>query len=146
MPTTGAAGWRASWRSRCDGIEIELALLDPVLHLAAGAVELLVEVFGLAFGARQRGDDEAGIGLAVGELGLANDPAPAAPAATHRRPHEALEGARRLAGPPALRLGPRELACHLGNQAVVLLQAEQEVHAIGLAPGHQLLPREPAVG
>ena len=37
-----------------------MALLDPVLHIAACAVELLVEVFRLAFGSRQRGDDEAG--------------------------------------------------------------------------------------
>ena len=46
-------------------IEIELALLDPVLHLAAGAVDLLVEMLGLALVAPQRGDDEARIGLAL---------------------------------------------------------------------------------
>jgi hypothetical protein len=36
------------------------------LHLAAVAVVLLVEIFGLALGARERGDDEARIGLALG--------------------------------------------------------------------------------
>ena len=35
------------------GIEIELAFLDAVFHLAAGAVELLVEVAGLVLLARQ---------------------------------------------------------------------------------------------
>ena len=50
------------------GIKVELALLDAVFHLAAGAVELLVEVAGLVLLACQRGDDKARIGLAAGPL------------------------------------------------------------------------------
>jgi hypothetical protein len=49
------------------GKEIELALLDPVLHVAAGAVDLLVEVLSLARFARERGDDEARIGGGPGK-------------------------------------------------------------------------------
>jgi hypothetical protein len=67
-------GFRQSRRGAI-GIEIELALLDPVLHVAAGAVDLLVEVFGLALGTLQRGDNEARIGVAFGKLGLGDDPA-----------------------------------------------------------------------
>src|SRR6202008_139400 len=107
------------------GIEVELALLDPVLHLAAGAVDLLVEVFGFALDTPQRGHDKARISLVFGELGLGYDPTPAAPAAACPPP-ELLEVPRRLAGPPALRLGARQLACDLGNQPLILLQTEQE--------------------
>src|SRR5438034_7353527 len=42
-------------------IEVELTLLDPVLHVAAGAVDLLVQVLGPALVAPQRGDHEARI-------------------------------------------------------------------------------------
>ena len=82
-------------------IEVELALLDPVLHVAAGAVDLLVEVLGLALVAPERSDHEARIGFPLRPLGLGDDPAPAAPAPA-RRPHEALEAALRPAGAPAL--------------------------------------------
>ena len=37
-------------RGRCAiGIKIKLTLLDPIFHIAAGAIEFLVEIFGLAF-------------------------------------------------------------------------------------------------
>ena len=39
--------------------------VDTVLRLAAGAVELLVEILGLALVAPQRGDNKAGIGFAL---------------------------------------------------------------------------------
>src|SRR5947208_324984 len=48
------------------GIKVERALLDAVFHLAAGAVEPLVEVAGLVLLAGQRGDDKARVGLARG--------------------------------------------------------------------------------
>ena len=62
------------------GVEVELAFLDAVFHLAAGAVELLVEVAGLVLLARQRGDDKPRIGFAPCPFRLADDPALAAPA------------------------------------------------------------------
>src|SRR5260221_9994218 len=101
-------------------IKVELTLLDPIFHLAARAVDVLVEIFGSALGALERGDDEARIGLALGPLGLGDDPAlttPAAPCLILELP----EGARRLAGPSALRLGSCELVLDLGNQAEILL-------------------------
>ena len=88
------------------GEQVELALLDAVLHLAAGAVDLLVEVRASQLGSAERGDDEARIGLALRPLGLADDAAPAAPALA-RRPQEVLEAARRLAGGRALGRRPR---------------------------------------
>ena len=42
--TTAAAGWRASCRRSAVGEEVELALLNAVFHVAAGAIELLVEM------------------------------------------------------------------------------------------------------
>src|SRR6185312_13706535 len=140
QPQTQLVGAHGGGRGTI-GIEIELAFLDPVLHVAAGAVELLVEVFGLALSALERGDDEARIGPILGDLGLADDPALAAPAAARPIP-ELPEVLRGLVRPPAFRLCPFKLACDRGNQAVILLQAEQEVDAVRLAPGHQLLPRK----
>jgi hypothetical protein len=55
-------------------------------------------------GAREQGDDKARIGLALGELRLGDD-APLAAPTLARQPLELLEGARRLAAAPALRLG-----------------------------------------
>src|ERR1700720_1129873 len=63
------------------GIEIELAFLDAVFHLAAGAIELLVEVAGLVRLTRQRSDDKAWVGLALGPFRLGDDPALAAASA-----------------------------------------------------------------
>ena len=74
---------------RAVGEEVALALLDAVFHLAASAVDLFVEVAGAGLGGFERGDDEAGVFLAGGVLGLGDDPAPAAPA-VERRPHEVV--------------------------------------------------------
>src|SRR6202034_611480 len=65
-------------RRRAVGKQVELALLDAVLHIAARAVDLLVELPRTDLAPLQRGD-EARIGLAAGHLGLADDPALAAP-------------------------------------------------------------------
>src|SRR5258708_13278559 len=61
-------------------IQVELALLDSVFHLATGAVELFVKVAGLVLLACQRGDNKPRIGLASGPFRLGHDPAFAAPA------------------------------------------------------------------
>ena len=64
-PELPTQGWRAWWRPRCAvGEEIELAFLDPVLHLAAGAADRLAEIGARNFPWLERGDDEAGVGFA----------------------------------------------------------------------------------
>src|SRR5918999_1359350 len=75
--------------------EVELAFLDAVLKLTAGAVDILVEPAGVARSRAQRGDDKARVGAAVRPLGFGDDAAPAAPAVV-RCPPELLEAARRL--------------------------------------------------
>src|SRR5271170_943948 len=55
------------------GEEIELALLDAVLHLAAGAIDRLIELLTVAVLLCERGDDEARIGLALRPFGLGDD-------------------------------------------------------------------------
>lgn len=45
-----------------------------------------------------------------------------------------------------LRIGPGQFALYLLYQTAVAGQAEQEVDAVRLAPGHQGLAREAAVG
>src|SRR4249919_1661815 len=122
-------------------IEVELTLLDAVLHLAACAIDLLVEMPGLARVAPKRGDDEARIGLTLGPLGLCDNPTVAAPAST-RPPHEGLEAALRPAGALAPGGRKRELGCNLADQPLIACQSEQEVDAVGLTPGHQLLACE----
>lgn len=52
------------------GEEVELALLDAVLHVAAGAVDALVEGAGADLGGGQRGDDEAGVAPASPRPGI----------------------------------------------------------------------------
>ena len=47
--------------------EIELAFLDAVFHLAAGAIDFLVKLLCFNVFARQRGDDEARI-FAFGKM------------------------------------------------------------------------------
>src|SRR5215468_6453380 len=62
------------------GIKIELALFDPVLHIAAGTVDCLIKIARFALGTCERGDDEARIGVAVRPLSFGDNPALAAPA------------------------------------------------------------------
>src|SRR5262249_56327695 len=69
----------------------------------------------------------------------------AAPA-VERGPSKILEAARWLAGPPALRLRPRHLACDLCNQPWILRQSKEKVHVVSFAPGHQLVSRKATVG
>jgi hypothetical protein len=97
------------------GIEVELALLDPVLHVAARAVDLLVQALGLAFVASERGDHETGIGFSLRPLGLSHDPAPPAPGPA-RRPLEALEAVLHPAGTSVLGGDQIKLGLDLGDE------------------------------
>lgn len=72
------------------GIEIELAFLDAVLHVATGAIDLLVELTRAGPGTLERGHNKAWIGLALRPLRLGND-APFPAPAVARAPVEVLE-------------------------------------------------------
>src|SRR4051812_7000000 len=111
------------------------------VHLAARAVDLLVETLGAALFPRQRGDDETRIGFALRPLGFGHDPAPAAPARS-RHPHEGLETARRGAGAQAGCGSKIEVGLNLGGEPFVFGETEEKVYAIGLAPSHEVFPRE----
>src|SRR5690606_22434572 len=74
------------------GKQVELAFPDAVLHLAACAVEVLVEAAGRPGLDGERGDDEARVGLALCPLSLGHDPPPTAPALAGG-PHEVPEPA-----------------------------------------------------
>ena len=99
----GRSASRSSWHS-----------FDPVLHLAAGAVDLLVEILGLALVAPQRGDHKAGIGFPLRPLCLGHDAAPAAPAPP-RHPHQALK--REAAAHRLLRHGGEIKLAAISRQA-----------------------------
>ena len=125
--------------------EIELALLDAVLHLAAGAVDALVEAAGVDLGGTQRGDDEAWVGRATGPFGLADDAPPARPA-VEGGPAEVAKAACRPAGAGGLLLRPGEVDGEFLDEARIAGEAEDEVDPVCLAPGHQRLAGEAAVG
>ena len=94
------------------GEQVELALLDAVLHLAALAGQVLVQAPGVIFPGSERGDDETRIGLAVGPFGLAADPAFAAPYAGGLTKFEPGE-IERLPVPPVQELRERRAAAAL---------------------------------
>jgi hypothetical protein len=91
------------------GKQIELAFLDPVLHLATSAVDLLVKMLPANVSRFERGGDEARIGLTASHFGLADHAAAAAPA-VRRRPREVLEGPCRSAGPQPVQAGQQQPA------------------------------------
>src|SRR4029077_19402991 len=95
--------------------------------------------------ARQRGDDKAWVGLALGPFRLGHDPALATPAVA-RAPGKVLEATGRLAGFLALLGSLGEFALDLFDQAAVLGQAEQKVDAVGLAPSHQPVASKARIG
>src|SRR5215831_8251594 len=117
------------------GIKIELALFDPVLHIAAGTVDRLIKIARFALGTCERGNDEARIGVAVRPLSFGDNPALAAPALA-RPPLELLETPCWLAGTLAFLLDGRELTGDLGIKPIVLGQSEDKMHAVRFAPGH----------
>jgi hypothetical protein len=125
--------------------EVALAFLDPVLHLAARAVDFLVEKAAVGSGFAQRGDDETRVGLALGPFRLADHPTPARPA-VEGRIAEVLEAAGRLAGRGRFRLGLQPFDGDLLDEPRVAGEAEHEVDPVLFAPGHQRLAGEPGIG
>src|SRR5208283_298552 len=129
------------------GKEIHLAFLDPVLHLAAGAVDLFIKSLAVAvpFGLGERRHDKTRIGLTLGPFGFAHDTATAAPALV-RRPHKLFEPPRRMFGLFAFGSGGSQVFADLFDETRIPGQAEKVVDTIIFTPGHQCLPAKAAVG
>ena len=114
------------------GEELELLLLDAVLHLAAGAVEMVVEITALA---REVGHHEARVGALGAVLETRDHAAHAVPGlgAVDEFGEAALLHAAALEQVSGLR--------HLGfcqaHQPGVLGQADDVVHGVALAPAEQ---------
>ena len=92
----------------------------------------------------QRGDDKAEIGLAAGDLRLADDAAIAAPG-VQRRPQEVLEPSCRPSGPQAVQAGLHQFGTDRLLQSLVARQTEQKVHKVRLAPSDQRLAGEAGI-
>ena len=96
-------------------IKVELTLLDAVLHVPAGAVEVLIECPGRPLIGFERGDEEARIGTAVAAarhpLRLGDDPPTARPAVLGRPPEFAIN-------PSGLAADLISLACRMDARPV----------------------------
>ena len=91
------------------------------------------------------GDDEAWVLSSVRVLGLADDTALGRPAPA-RAILEVGEHASRLPRALRLALGRFHLRCDPGNEPLVAGEPEHVLHAVALAPGHQVVAAEAAVG
>ena len=106
------------------GEQVELALLDAVFHVAAGAVDLLVQALWLGILAAERGDDEARVGRTCRPFGLGNDPTLAAPAVA-----STIESVNRRAGWPVVlpsSSAAPSFAGNLGDKPLVLRPGQRE--------------------
>ena len=113
-------------------------------HVAARAVDLFVEMPRTCLAPLQRGDNKARIGLATGDLRLADDPAFTAPT-VQGGVAEVLETAGSLAGADAVDRRRDQLRDDCLLQPVIAGQAEHVVHAVGFAPHHQSVPGEAGI-
>ena len=142
-----AADVRSANRSSCLPLRGDLRwsplgarqVFDPILDLAAGAVDVLVEGAGVDRGGAERGHDETGIGALGQVLGLGDD-APLAAPAVQRAPLQLGEAARRAALSQAIGFRRGELCGDRADQALVAREAEDVVDAVRLAPRHQFVP------
>ena len=96
-------------------------------------------------GLRERGDDEAGVGLARQMLGLGDDAARAGPAPPGGV-GELLVDADRAAAAPRLDPGGEEFRRDSPGEPGVAGDADDVVHAVVLAPGQQFLAGVGGVG
>lgn len=127
--------------ARARAEQIELRLLDPVLGLAARAVQLVVQHSGLGF---EVGYHEARIHALRAVLEAGDDPPLAIPAGRRvmERADLALLGAGAL-----VRLAHRHLYHRDGSiQSAVACQPDQVTDARALAPANEILSAEPRVG
>ena len=126
------------------GEQAQLLLLDPVLHFAAGAVQVLVQAPGVGALRRQAGDHEPRVRPLGQVLRLAHH-APDAGPAVQRAVAEVPAAPGRLPGAPGL--GPRlaQLRLQRRGQPPVARQTQHVVDVVVLAPAHDRLAAEPRV-
>ena len=121
--------------------QIKLLLLDSVLHLAPGAVDLLVE---FPVTVRQSRYDEPGIRSLVQVLSFRNHPSFLPPALLGLVP-EPGEYPGCPAGLLVPLTGSIELAANDLFQTLVLRNTKDVVNLVVLAPAHDVVPTESAI-
>jgi hypothetical protein len=127
------------------GEQVELLLPDPVLDVAAGAVDVLVQGTGVDGPGGERGHDQARVCSLGQVLGFRHDAARPAPA-VERAPEEVGEAAGRTAAIQALGLGRGQIVGDGADQALVTRQPEDVIDAMGLAPRHELVAGKARIG
>ena len=115
------------------GEQIQLLLLDPVLHVPAGTVESVVERLRVAL---ERGDHVARVGAPAGVFELGNHPAGpipgTGPVVDVGEPAHLLPGVLKGLGGQSLRLGGKRV------QPIVLCHPHDVVHIVTVAPAQEL--------
>ena len=125
---------------RAPGKQIQLLILDPVLHVAPRTVELVVQVL---IRLRQVGHHEAGVGTQAVVLGLDDDPSrlvPAAGAIVNRSEQALLVTGQLIPG-----FGQVDPRRRLGLDPVILGQPDDIAHVVALAPAQDLPATKAAV-
>ena len=127
------------------GKQIQLLLLDAVLHLTAGTADLLMEGLSGVVPGRQRSDHEAGTGTSGQQLGFGQHP-PVAGSTVEGGAAKVHEVSDRL--PMLIRedSGLGQLGADGDFEAGIAGQAEQMVDLMVLTPSHQLLSGKAGVG
>ena len=127
------------------GRQIQLLLLDAVLHLTAGTADLLMEGLSGVVVGRQRSDHEAGTGTSGQQLGFGQHP-PVAGSTVEGGAAKVHEVSDRL--PMLIRedSGLGQLGADGDFEAGIAGQAEQIVDLMVLTPSHQLLSGKAGVG
>src|SRR5918911_3406000 len=127
------------------GKQVALRLLDPVLHLAPGAVEVLIERPPTPPVGLERGYQKAWVRLAPRPFRFGDHASTTRPALLGR-PEKVPEHTRGLARHLGARLGLLEGSRDTGLKPGVESQAEDEVDPVLLAPDHQCLASKARVG
>ena len=119
----------------------QLLLLDPVLHLASGAVDLVIELLGIAV---EIGDDKSWITPLCGDLEL-GDHCTLAP--------QRLGAIAQVEKDSLLFLGFLEALFHVNErffdhslQPLIARQADNVAHTVALTPAQHMVTAEARVG
>ena len=121
--------------------EVELAFLDTILHVAAGAVDFLVKLSCFNGFALERGHDEARI-FAFGKMLRLGYDATFATPAVEGLVAQLLEEAFRLAASLGFGLNLGQFLCDQSFKPRIAGEAEDVVNAVSFTPGHEIVPAE----